>query len=130
MQCENDHGRFCEVDRGEDAAERFVQSAVHVEQSARGDARFAVGTVGPQNMSAAMGFAEDCDEKIPWARSEQPSGHLAFESHAPDEIFSDLHPFTERLIDGDFDSHRMLSEAAQDLSFELARISGEEAYLI
>src|SRR5882757_5492492 len=67
MQRKNDHGGFCEVDRGEDTAEGVVQGEVYVEQSARGNARFAVGAVGPEDVSAAMGFAEYRDEEIPWA---------------------------------------------------------------
>jgi len=67
MQRKNDHGGFCEVERGEDTAEGVVQGEIHIEQSARGRGRFAVRVVGPEDVSAAMGFAENRNKEIPWA---------------------------------------------------------------
>src|SRR5260370_33870029 len=115
MEGENDHGGLFKVDCGEDVAQGVVEGAVDVEQRARGDARFTVGTVRPEYVTAAMRLAEDRDKEIPWTRGHQPSRQLAFSPHAVHEIFADAHSFTERFFDGDFDTHRMCAESPQDL---------------
>src|SRR5260370_18698204 len=121
MERENDHGRLFKVDCGKDVAQGVIEGAVDVEQRACGDARFACGIVGPKYMTAAMGFAEDGNKEIPWARGHQPSRQLAFSPHAFHEIFADAHSFTERFFDRDLDTHWMRAESPQDLGAEFAR---------